>query len=362
MFDNRLNRRSALRRIVSGVLCASALFTASIHPAAAEPKKEFNVAWTIYVGWMPWDYANTSGIIKKWADKYGITINLTQMNDYIESINQYTAGKFDACAMTNMDALTIPAAGGVDSTMLIIGDYSNGNDAITLKGKTQLADIKGQSVNLVELSVSHYLLARALEGAGMSEKDVSIVNTSDADIVAAAASPDVTAVVSWKPQLAEINAMPGMTEVFNSSKIPGEIMDGMVVNTATLKDNPELGKALVGAWYEVMALVEQKDKAALEFMAKQSGTDVPGYESQLATTMLYTKAADAVAFTGAATFPDLMKKVADFSFAHGLFGEGASSVDAIGMEFAGGKTLGDTSNIKLRFPIDYMQMAVDGKL
>jgi NitT/TauT family transport system substrate-binding protein len=37
-----------------------------------------------------------------------------QVNDYIESINQYTAGKFDGVVMTNMDTLTIPAAGGVD--------------------------------------------------------------------------------------------------------------------------------------------------------------------------------------------------------------------------------------------------------
>ena len=72
--------------------------------------------------------------------------------------------------MTNMDALTIPAAGGVDTTALIVGDFSNGNDGIVLKGKDELADIKGQKVNLVELSVSHYLLARALETVGLTEK------------------------------------------------------------------------------------------------------------------------------------------------------------------------------------------------
>ena len=44
---------------------------------------------------MPWAYAAEAGIVKKWADKYGITINVTQINDYVESINQYTAGKFD---------------------------------------------------------------------------------------------------------------------------------------------------------------------------------------------------------------------------------------------------------------------------
>ena len=81
-----------------------------------------------------------------------------------------------------MDALSIPAGGGVDSTALIIGDFSNGNDAVILKDKSALTDISGQKVNLVELSVSHYLLARALESVGLAEKDITVVNTSDADM------------------------------------------------------------------------------------------------------------------------------------------------------------------------------------
>ena len=133
-------------------------------------EEEFNIAWTIYVGWMPWPYAAEAGIVKKWADKYGITINVTQINDYVESINQYTAGKFDGVTVTNMDALTIPAAGGVDTTAIIMGDYSNGNDGIVLKKGKTLADIKGQKINLVELSVSHYLLARGLSTVKLDGK------------------------------------------------------------------------------------------------------------------------------------------------------------------------------------------------
>ena len=219
--------------------------------------------------------------------------------DYIESINQYTAGKFDACVMTNMDMLTIPSAGGVDSTALIVGDYSNGNDGVVLKGAgKKLADIKGQSVNLVELSVSHYLLARGLESVGLAERDIKVVNTSDADIVSAFATPDVTATVTWKPQLSEVTAMPKTTLVFDSSKTPGEILDLMVVNSAVLKANPKLGKALVGAWYETLALMLAKDAkatAALESMAKASGTDLAGFKGQLATTFLYSTPATAVA-------------------------------------------------------------------
>src|SRR5271155_1343294 len=223
---------------------------------AATQRTSFNVAWSIYVGWMPWDYADRSGILKKWADKYGIKIKLTQINDYVESINQYTAGGFDACVMTNMDMLTIPAAGGVDSTTLIVGDFSNGNDGVVLKGDgKRLADIKGQKVNLVELSVSHYLLVRALGSVGMRERDIKIVNTSDADIVGAFSAPATTAVVTWKPQLSSVLASRDAQLVFDSSKIPGEIIDLMVVNTATLAAYPKFGKALIGAWYETIALM-----------------------------------------------------------------------------------------------------------
>ena len=97
-------------------LCVAATVASTMMATSlmAQTKEKFQVAWTIYVGWMPWDYAQQSGILQKWAKKYGIEIEMVQVNDYVESINQYTAGKFDGCVMTNMDALTIPAAGGVD--------------------------------------------------------------------------------------------------------------------------------------------------------------------------------------------------------------------------------------------------------
>src|SRR5262245_21867782 len=191
-----------------GLLTAVTMTATLGATAQAAPKKDFDIAWTIYVGWMPWPYAAEAGIVKKWADKYGITINVTQINDYVESVNQYTAGKFDGVTVTNMDALTIPAAGGVDTTALVIGDFSNGNDGIVLKKGKTIADIKGRKINMVELSVSHYLLARALNSVKLKEKDIKVVNTSDSDIVGAFKSKDSTAVITWNPQLMEVRAEP----------------------------------------------------------------------------------------------------------------------------------------------------------
>ena len=343
------------------VLLALTFSLSAAWASAAEP---FKVCWSIYVGWMPWGYGAEQKIVDKWAKKYDIEIEVVQINDYVESINQYTAGQFDGCVMTNMDALTIPAAGGVDSTALIVGDFSNGNDGIVLKGAKSLKEIKGQQVNLVELSVSHYLLARGLETVGLKESDVKVVNTSDADMVAVYGTKDVTAVTTWNPLLSEIVAQPNSNKVFDSSQIPGEIMDLMIVNTATLKKNPALGKALVGAWYEIMGVMSATDKAAAAAktaMAVASGTDLAGFESQLASTKMFYTPAAALALINSDELLKTMQKVAEFSFDHGLLGDGAPDAEFIGVEGPKG-VYGNKKNVKLRFDPTYMQLAADKKL
>ncbi len=357
--NNKNSMKTVFTKLTSALMMCVALLSWT---QSVQAKDSFKVCWSIYVGWMPWGYGNESGIVKKWADKYDIDIDVVQINDYVESINLYTAGEFDACTMTNMDALTIPAAGGIDSTALVVGDFSNGNDGVVLKGADNLEAIKGQNVNLVELSVSHYLLARALESVGLNERDLKVVNTSDADLVAAWSTSDVTAVTTWNPLLSEIEATPSSHKVFDSSQIPGEIVDMLVVNTDTLAANPKLGKALTGAWYEIMGQMAAKNKEALTQMATASGTDLAGYNSQLASTEMFFNAADAAEFTRSGDLMKTMKHVSGFSFDKGLLGDGAADADFIGMEFPGAKIQGNKDNVKLRFNADFMTMAAEGKL
>ncbi len=348
------------RTVTTFTLALSVLLCAQAHA-----QDSYKIAWSIYVGWMPWGYAQDSGIVDKWASKYGIEIELVQFNDYVESINQYTAGEFDGCTMTNMDALTIPAAGGVDSTALIVGDFSNGNDAIVLKEAQSLADIKGQNVNLVELSVSHYVLARALASVGLSERDVRVVNTSDADMVAAFTSSDVTAVVTWNPLLGEVTSMPGANTVFDSSMIPGEIIDMMVIKTEIAQADPRLGKALTGAWYETMTLMANSGaaaEAARTAMAEASGTDLAGYNVQLAATQMFYDPVPAVEFVRSSVVQETMEKVAEFSFDHGLLGDGAPDSGVVGIAYPSGKISGSSGNVKLRFDDTYMNLAAQGEL
>ncbi len=350
-----------LTKLIVAMLATAYIFAAP--QAHAEKKSEFKVAWSIYVGWMPWGYLETSGIMDKWAEKYGIDVEIVQINDYVESINLYTAGQFDGVSATNMDTLSIPAGGGVDTTALIIGDFSNGNDAVIVKGGGTLADLKGKPVNLVELSVSHYLLARALDSVSLSEADLAkVINTSDADMIAAYGTDDVEAVVTWNPLVSTILEQPDATKLFDSADIPGEIIDMMVVNTETLEENPEFGKALVGAWYELMGIMEAGDEDALTAMAEASGTDLAGYKAQLASTQMFWKPADAVEFYQSPELPKTMVTVAEFLFDKGILGEGAPSADYVGVSYPDGSTTGDAENVKLRFDTTFTKMAADGAL
>jgi len=324
---------------------------------ADDAPKKYKVCWSHYTGWEPWGYLDTSGILKKWATKNGIDVELTRVDDYMDSIAQYSAGTYDGCAMTNMDALALPAAGGIDSTAIIVGDFSNGNDGVLLKNGKTVADLKGREVHLVELSVSHYLLSRAMTGAHVSNEDVKLVNGTE-DELEKAFDKGATAVVTWNPILRRLKATPDTTLVFDSSRVPGEIIDLMVVHSNV----PEsLKKTLAGAWYEVMALMSAGKKKPreelLNTLARGAGGSRADFDAQLLTTAMFYKPAEATRFSRYQKLKSTMEYVRTFSFDHGLYGEGAKSKDVVGIMFPDGSIMGDPQNVKLRFDDTYMGQA-----
>jgi len=349
------------------ILTLSLILTTHANIFAQNKKPKFTLMWSIYVGWMPWPYGAEAGIIKKWANKYGIEIDVRQA-DYIPSIEAYVAGKADACVMTNMECLDMPAASGIDNTVVIVGDFSNGNDVLYTRDNLQVPQLRGKDITLVELSVSHYLLVRALElkGNGLTEKDIKILNTSDADIAPVfIANTSQKAVVTWNPMALEIEQTPGVKRVFDSAAIPGEILDLLVIKTEVLKKNPRLGKALTGAWFEIMAAMSGRTPAAEKMiarMAELSGTTPASFKQQLKTTAMYYRPQDAVTFTKSPELQRTMDFVRKFCFDHKLLGENAKSVDEVGIQFPDGKILGAAKNVKMRFSTEYVQMAADGKL
>jgi NitT/TauT family transport system substrate-binding protein len=348
------------------VIAAIALFLGFGLTANASAAQQYTIAWSHYTGWEPYQYMQDSGILVKWAKKYGVDIRV-QLFDYMESMTAFTTGNAVGCVMTNMDALMQPAAAGVDTAVIIIGDYSNGNDgAVILNGKS-FKDLKGREVRLVENSVSHYLLSRGLEMNGMKESDLRIMNvSSEADIsnfLLSEKNPakSKAAVVTWNPVLMNVRSVKGSTMVFDSSKIPGEILDCLVVRA----DTPDaVKKAMVGAWFETMAVMASQTKEgknSLEQMAKSANCTLAMFMAQLKTTYMYYNPADAASYAQSGDLKKIMDYIREFLFSHGVYGTKVTK-DKIGIQFPDKTIIGDPKNVKLRFDANYMQMAADKKL
>src|SRR5580698_4198935 len=270
------------------------IFVVALAPSIFAQKPSFTVGWSVYVGWNPYYYMQKSGILKKWADKYGVNIKV-QRFDYAPSLDAFVAKNIDACTMTNMEALDMPAASGVPTTSILIGDYSNGNDALLVRNGLQMKDLAGKKLLLVEKTVSEYLFDRALTLNGMRDqiKKVRLINTSDSDIATAFISDNsASATVTWKPMVSQIAKQKGITSLFNSSQIPGEILDLTVVRTYVLAkpDGQKFDKALAGAWYEVLGLMSAKSPGTdkvLAAIAEGSQDTLDSYKEQLSTTKMF---------------------------------------------------------------------------
>lgn len=335
--------------------------------AGAADAQSYRLGYNIYVGFMPYGWMAENGILDKWAEKYGVEIEMVQVNDYVGGINQFVAGDLDGMAVASMDALTIPAAGGVDTTIALAGDFSNGNDGILSKSVDSIADLEGETIHLFELTVSHFLLSRALEENGLSLRDVNTVNITDADIAPAwLGSDEIQHAVAWNPMLLAMqNGVESSNRIFDSASTPEEIVDVMMFRTDSVEENPDFVKAVVGAWYETMEIMSGGDAAAeamIADLADASGGSVEDYKAQLASTKMYYAPEEALELLTSERHKETWDFVRKFSYEVGLFGEMAASEDFVGIAFPDGSVLGDEGNVKLRIDASFTEMAVNGEL
>jgi NitT/TauT family transport system substrate-binding protein len=334
--------------------------TANIKPEP--PKKEFTFAISIYAGWMPHYYSEVNGILKKYADREGIKITFKRM-DYIPSVEAFVTQQVDACVMTNMEMLDMPAAAGIDCDVIVQGDYSNGNDGVCIRDVTSTA---GQDIYLAQGTVSEYLFERAIQLKKIPANYNQIVNVSDAAIEAGfRENKNQHVVVTWNPMLIHLQQLPGIKTVFTSAEIPGEIMDLLVVTHEVAVKYPEVCRALVGAWYEIMNIMTQRgpvSEKALKIMAKEAGSDLAELKSQLSTTLMYYTPQDAYDYMTSNEIKYKMDLVRNFCFKHKLLGENTPSVDYVGIQYPDGSVQGNPKNVKMRFNATFTKLVIDGKI
>ncbi len=331
----------------------AALTAALTVSASAEADGDYTFGWSNYIGWCPVKYLADTGILEKHAKANNIKIAVKEFG-YVSSIEAFKTDNIDVVPVTTMDALTLISQAGIDTTFFVVGDYSNGNDKWLATGAKSVADLKGSTIYGEEFTVSHYLVYRGIVLGGQKESDFKFAHRAEKGIVSGFTSDDAAkkSTATWNPHALGLMQQPGVNSVFDSSKIPGEILDGFVMRTDLMKADPNLAKAISGAWFEAMATLNgsgQETEDMIATIAQAANVTVDEAKAQLKTThFYYTPEAMSDALTTKA-HKQATTLVRDFCFDQALLGEDAESADYIGIQFADGEILGDKANVKLRF-------------
>jgi NitT/TauT family transport system substrate-binding protein len=267
-------------------LAATLMAVCSLSFMATASGETLVVGYSDWPGWVAWDVA----VEKDWFAEAGVDIEF-EWFDYAASMEAFAAGQLDAVTMTNGDTL-VTGSTGAQSVMIILGDYSNGNDmVVAAPGIGSVAELKGKKVGLEIGFVGHLLLLDALESVGLTEADVELVNVPTNETPQVLASRDVDAIVAWQPNSGQSLArVPGSTAIYTSSDQPGLIYDVLAVSPQSLASNREEWSKVVDVWYRVVDYILDPNTVddALSIMAARAGLSPEEYAPLLAGTKLLT--------------------------------------------------------------------------
>ncbi|MEO8177806.1 MAG: ABC transporter substrate-binding protein [Deltaproteobacteria bacterium] len=250
-------------------------------PAAAAP---LLIAYSDWPGWVAWDVA----LHKHWFDAAGVKVDFKWF-EYVPSMEAFSAGKVDACAMTNGDQL-VTGASGAPSVAILINDYSNGNDMVVARaGIDQIEQLKGKKVGVEVGFVSHLLLLNALKAHKLTPKDITIVNVPTDQTPQALKSGSVDAIVAWQPNSGQaLKEVAGSKAVYTSKNAPGIIYDVLAVNPKSLAERRADWEKVVDVWFQVADFLADKknEKEALEIMSGRVSLTPEQYAPLLGGTFL----------------------------------------------------------------------------
>lgn len=307
--------------------------------------------------------AASSGILAKWAAREGLQINMRYVDSYPASIEGFVAGRYDGCAMTNIDVVTGPLLSGRATAVVVIGDYSAGNDGIVISGGRELSSLAELPIHLVQDSVSHYLLYRASQNFGLNFAGLTVVDTDENALVSQLASGAAPAIVTWNPHLASARVVPGARVLFDSRRLQGEVLDLMAVRG----DAPDgLRRALVGAWYETVGQLVSDQPGArtamLSALAKQAGVTTEEMSEQLEDTAMFFHAWDAAGYFRSPNHVDVWRKALEFAEARALIPNATERRSRVRIEFPQGVSLGGASGSTVVIDDRYTRAAALGDL
>lgn len=287
--------------LLAGVLLVS---LAASGVAAAEPLK---IRYSIWVGYGPLFLAREKGYFKD--EK--VEVELVNVEDPKEGFFAMSAGRLHGVVST-IDTMVLYLKTGKEFQYVLALDDSAGGDGIVARREIKsIKDLKGKKVAVNEGSVSQFFLNVLLREAGMSQKDVQVVNMKQGDAGAAFVAEKVDAAVTWEPWLSKGKAAPHGHILVDSSKTPGLITDVLIFRRDVIEKRAREIQGVVNAWNRAVAYWEKNPAESNEIMAKAVGDwlkDPKVFADVLTGVKFYNQAGN-VRFFGTPEKPGELYKV-----------------------------------------------------
>jgi len=239
----------------------------------------------VWAGWSPIIYANNGfkpGKVWKTPGGKDFKVELVLSDDPIGMRDAYAAGSLHiGWATLDMVPLFLEGLRKDSRVMPRIYqqvDWSNGGDGIVVRDAIKtMSDLRGKTVVLAQNSPSHFFILNALINAGVQPSEVEFKFTQDAFQAAAAFNNTKTlsGVVSWAPDIYNLEKVKGNRMLVNTSTANKLIADVWFARADFAKDNPDIMEGLVRGIFD--AMVDLKSQDAKQKVAKlmAAGYSIP---------------------------------------------------------------------------------------
>ncbi len=197
-------------------------------------------------------------------------LRLVDYNSSTPMQNDFAQGVIEAATLTLDEAVRL-AARRSDFRIVLLLDESRGADAIIAQpAYSSLAMLKGRRIGLETSGVGTFLLGRALEKSGMGPGDIQTISLRFDEQERAFTQGEVEAIASFEPLKSRLTAS-GARVIFDSSEIPGEILDVLVVREDILLQRRKEIRDVISAWFRALAHMRKHEEQSRARVARRFG-------------------------------------------------------------------------------------------
>lgn len=160
---------------------------------------------------------------------------------------------------------------GIDLQIILIMDISNGADVVMARPDiTDLKALRGKRVVVDNATVGAVMLDAMLKAAGLKVSDIQLLSKPINEHSQAYLRGQTDAVLTYEPVRSELLKQ-GAHILYDSSQIPGRILDVMAVRPNTIKQHPQALKKLVAAHFRALDYLAHHPQDAARHIAPYLG-------------------------------------------------------------------------------------------